>query len=769
TTNCDSPSALSSWDIIASSLTSLWLTQLTMLYEPLADGSVRLLRLLPLSGGHKGIDCQLFTCPLLKSRSTHPYEALSYVWGPEDNQQSIRINNCEVPVRTNLYEALSCLQDPFIERIIWIDAICINQEDIDEKGQQVQCMAKIYARASRVIVWLGKVADQSNEALEAIRAAAEGQYVDSATDKAIVTLLDRPWFKRIWVLQEVAAARHILIRSGRTEIDGFAFCSGLNALEISYGTNQSLGDIIPTIAYLIRGAVFRPRYEEPETSQVERFALNIRPLSQLVDTYHTRQATDRRDMIYALLGMSSDDPSGLDDAGLSPNYQIPWIEVFRNLVRFSTSDQMSIQVWDDKQAACIKGKGCLLGRVSNVERHHTRDDIQSVNFLWMKPFYQNGIMGSHLAFPASAKTIQAGDAVYLLQGAQMPSIVRLCDDHLAVIVIAVPLPEYTQPITVFRHEFPVVWDWEASQGKAQDETYYESLIASWRKPECPNTECKCQDYLHEATKLWDLGLILNGLERYEEAGKTLEKAVNIYGSALRTAKASHGPWTNSDNKARSVMNDIIIREQGASTEWKAKERRTPLSQAAESGHESFVRLLLDMGSDADAEDGDGRTALFHAVENSRKAIICLLLGKDAIIDARDGSGRTPLLQAAANGDEAVVRLLLDMGGNVDAKDNWDRTVLYHAVANGREAITRLLLDKGATIDAAERWGGTPLGQAAANGHETLVRLLLDKGADIDAGLPPSQSDSALEQAAKNRHEAIVQLLIERGATESVPF
>ncbi|CAH0040078.1 unnamed protein product [Clonostachys rhizophaga] len=504
----------------------IWLTHLTMpLYEPLPDDSVRLLRLLPPSDSRKGIDCQLFTCPLLKSGSTHHYEALSYVWGPEDNQQSIRINNCEFPIRTNLYEALSCLQDRYIERIIWIDAICINQEDKDEKGHQVQSMAKIYARASGVIVWLGKVADQSNEALEAIRAAAEGQSVDSATDKAILTLLNRPWFKRIWVLQEVAAARHILIRSGRTEIDGYAFCAGLSALEISYRADQSLRYIIRTTAYLIRGAVFRPRYEGREKSQLGRFALNMRPLSQLVDTYHTRQATDRRDMVYALLGMSSDDFSVLDDAGLSPNYQMPWKEVFRNLVKFATSDQMSVKVWDGKQVAVMKGKGCFLGKVSQVERHHTRDDIQRVTFLWKKPFHQEGNQKSDLTFPASAKPIQAGDAVYFLQGALMPSIMRLCGGYLAVIVIAIPLPEYTRPITAFRHELPVVWDWEASQGKAQDDTYDEGLIASPRKPKCPSTECKCQDYLHEATGLWDLGLILNGLERYEEANKTFGKAL----------------------------------------------------------------------------------------------------------------------------------------------------------------------------------------------------------------------------------------------------
>ena len=98
---------------------------------------------------------------------------------------------------------LSHLQDHFMERIIWIDAICINQEDNDEKGQQVQSMAKIYAKASRVIVWLGRAAGDSDQALEVIRKAAEEQRTRSAVDityqQAIFTLLERPWFQRIWV------------------------------------------------------------------------------------------------------------------------------------------------------------------------------------------------------------------------------------------------------------------------------------------------------------------------------------------------------------------------------------------------------------------------------------------------------------------------------------------------------------------------------------------------------------------------------------------
>ena len=93
-----------------------------------------------------------------------------------------------------------------MERTLWIDAICINQipgDNDDEKEQQVRAIAKIYAKASRVIVWLGEAADQSDEALEEIRAAAEKEHLDTpigaTSQRAILTLLGRDWFRRIWV------------------------------------------------------------------------------------------------------------------------------------------------------------------------------------------------------------------------------------------------------------------------------------------------------------------------------------------------------------------------------------------------------------------------------------------------------------------------------------------------------------------------------------------------------------------------------------------
>jgi hypothetical protein len=106
-------------------------------------------------------------------------------------------------VTKNLHAALFRLRDRSLERILWIDALCIDQKNVEEKGQQVQLMAKIYSKAARVLVWLGETEDNSDIALERIRIAAENESPDSLNDKtiqqAILALLQRPWFRRIWV------------------------------------------------------------------------------------------------------------------------------------------------------------------------------------------------------------------------------------------------------------------------------------------------------------------------------------------------------------------------------------------------------------------------------------------------------------------------------------------------------------------------------------------------------------------------------------------
>jgi hypothetical protein len=98
--------------------------------------------------------------------------------------------------------ALSHLRDPSIERIIWVDAVCINQNDDPEKKHQIGLMSKIYSQANRVIIWLGEAADDSDLAVEEIRVAGSKKSMNSSNEKiqrAILALLGRPWFRRIWV------------------------------------------------------------------------------------------------------------------------------------------------------------------------------------------------------------------------------------------------------------------------------------------------------------------------------------------------------------------------------------------------------------------------------------------------------------------------------------------------------------------------------------------------------------------------------------------
>jgi hypothetical protein len=166
--------------------------------------NVRLLQLLPSKVDPNNIRCELFECALRKSDEvTRPYEALSYFWGGEDKPQSIIIHNQSLKITQNLYTALLRLRDYDIPRIIWVDAVCIDQSNKEEKAQQIPLMVEIYAKASQVIVWLGEEQNDSNRALEAIRVACKSSLDFSKTHqlqkRAISELLQRQWFQRIWV------------------------------------------------------------------------------------------------------------------------------------------------------------------------------------------------------------------------------------------------------------------------------------------------------------------------------------------------------------------------------------------------------------------------------------------------------------------------------------------------------------------------------------------------------------------------------------------
>ena len=178
-------------------------------YPPLSIElqSFRLLCLLPAeneSTKTTRIRCRLAEYSLQDSGKSIPlYDALSYTWDGPAKPRSIFINEQKLAVTESLYAALLQIRDRGLNQIIWIDALCINQADTEERGQQVQLMAQIYSKATRVLVWLGETTDNSHRALESIRIAAKDEspyaWNDEISIQAVQKLLQRSWFQRIWV------------------------------------------------------------------------------------------------------------------------------------------------------------------------------------------------------------------------------------------------------------------------------------------------------------------------------------------------------------------------------------------------------------------------------------------------------------------------------------------------------------------------------------------------------------------------------------------
>jgi hypothetical protein len=136
---------------------------INFIYSPLVtERSIRLLRILP------GLDEEVIRCELQAAtlsppsvEQQPPFEALSYVWGPPDPPQNIICNGVVKTVTPNLASALRRIRasEEFVRRAFWIDALCINQDDLDERNQQVLLMRELYARADNVIVHLGEDGD----------------------------------------------------------------------------------------------------------------------------------------------------------------------------------------------------------------------------------------------------------------------------------------------------------------------------------------------------------------------------------------------------------------------------------------------------------------------------------------------------------------------------------------------------------------------------------------------------------------------------------
>lgn len=136
------------------------------LYRPIQkDKEIRLLVLEP-GEGNDTIRCRLKHVSLSEDPK---YEALSYVWGHSRKKGHIYCDDRPIAIGKELFDALEALRKPDRERVLWIDALCINQSDDLEKGKQIKHMGDIYACSEHVLIWLGKATSQTTGAFGAIR------------------------------------------------------------------------------------------------------------------------------------------------------------------------------------------------------------------------------------------------------------------------------------------------------------------------------------------------------------------------------------------------------------------------------------------------------------------------------------------------------------------------------------------------------------------------------------------------------------------------
>ncbi|RSM08215.1 hypothetical protein CDV31_008223 [Fusarium ambrosium] len=267
------------------------------IYAPLSDDptSIRIVRLAPSKAfGHISLTASLIET----SWDQHSYEALSYCWGKRNKTKTILLNGEQVQITADLHDALEqfCLEDD--TRSLWIDAICINQYDADEKSVQVQRMQDIYRNAKQVLVWIGQAKDHTGLAFEQIHKLLACHDADAQKNiweepgewvACLNEMIKRPYWSRAWTVQEVVLAESALLCCGSYTIPFFDFAHLLiqqttrNWLEVNYALSSYLEQVFE---------MRNPSYEDPPMG-----------LFGLAYRLRHRQCTVAYDRLYAFLGL----------------------------------------------------------------------------------------------------------------------------------------------------------------------------------------------------------------------------------------------------------------------------------------------------------------------------------------------------------------------------------------------------------------------------------------------------------------------------------
>ncbi|KAI1662261.1 HET-domain-containing protein [Daldinia decipiens] len=247
--------------------------------------------------------------------NTHSFEALSYCWAGEtnnnDKSKSIFIGAFWdiIPITRNCDSALRLLLSKG-HLNIWVDSICIDQEDPYERSHQVSIMRDIYSKASQVLVYIGPTADDSNDAMYALNmlsGAAEPD-LSSSQKLGLERLFKRRYFSRVWVIQEIIMARKVTLYCGDKSISWTSFSD----LKVPYRYTHN----VPWLLEYGQG-------NNNRTSELDG-------LLQLLDATSSCQASDPRDNVFAVLGLLRNSIF----EGLAPDYLLSKEEVYIGIASY---------------------------------------------------------------------------------------------------------------------------------------------------------------------------------------------------------------------------------------------------------------------------------------------------------------------------------------------------------------------------------------------------------------------------------------------------
>jgi hypothetical protein len=191
-------------------------------YQPFTTAdNIRLVSILPAPRHSSIVQCNLTAYSL--GQPEGGYEALSYTWGDAADRAVLFIGDAQLQVTRNCLDALLHLRREDTVRVVWIGAICINQEDEGERSEQVKIMDRIYREADQVIAYLGdetegirylfaelELADQVFQVYQKWSRSHPSPLIINELDN----LLARPYFTRVWVVQEIQLARRVKIMCG---------------------------------------------------------------------------------------------------------------------------------------------------------------------------------------------------------------------------------------------------------------------------------------------------------------------------------------------------------------------------------------------------------------------------------------------------------------------------------------------------------------------------------------------------------------------------